>query len=89
MRTRMKYKKIKDRIQQMDLIEKYGSRIDLIAGNGELYNKFDQRNYEATPLSAYCTVISDWDFDKMLDEVVQFTFEETIRMIKRQVNDIE
>ena len=35
----MKYKKIKDRIQQMDLIEKYGSRIDLIAGNGELYNK--------------------------------------------------
>jgi len=54
-----------------------------------LYNKFDQRNYEATPLSAYCTVISDWDFDRMLDEVVQFTFEETIRMIKRQVNDIE
>jgi hypothetical protein len=39
------------------------------------------------PLAAWCYVISDQELSNLLDEVVKFTFDETFKMIKRNLED--
>ena len=81
----MRHKAITRRIDFNELIGNYGSRIQLLTE--DLNKKFDDRNYESTPLAAYIYAFSDRDFEDLIDHIVEFTFDETFKMIKRNLED--
>ena len=70
---------IKNRIDLVELISKY-------ATTSALEMKDDK--FENIKVGAYVNVFSAQDLDDFIDEIVNFTYEETFKMIKRNMEAI-
>ena len=76
----LRHKAITQRIDFNELAQKYSQRVRV-----EVPKEVDEKNYESLPLAAWVFVLGQESFQEMVDEIVQFTFEETFKMIKRNL----
>jgi len=78
---------IRHRMDMSNLLTQYATTVQLMTG--EIDKKFEDRNYESVPLAAFIHVFSDRDLEKFIDYIVQFTYDETFKMIKRNMENVE
>jgi len=78
---------IRHRMDMSNLLTQYATTVQLMTG--EIDKKFEDRNYESVPLAAFIHVFSDRDLEKFVDYIVQFTYDETFKMIKRNMENVE
>jgi len=77
---KLKPESIRRRMDFNDLMDKYALRIQL-----KVDQKFEDRNPEEIPIAAWVYVFSDRDVENFMDHIVEFTYDETFKMIKRNV----
>jgi hypothetical protein len=70
---------IKNRIDLVELISKYATSCAL---------EMKDDKFENIKVGAYVNVFSAQDLDNFIDEIVNFTYEETFKMIKRNMENI-
>jgi len=78
---------IRHRMDLSGLIIQYATTVQLMTG--EIDKKFEDRNYDSVPLAAFVHVFSDRDLENFVDFIVQFTYDETFKMIKRNMENVE
>lgn len=74
------HKAITQRIDFNALTEKHATRVQL-----KLPKELTESPYGDMPIAAWVFVLSDDALQSMLDEIVEFTFDETFKMIKRNL----
>ena len=70
---------IKNRIDLVELISKYSTSCAL---------EMKDDKFENIKVGACVNVFSAQDLDNFIDEIVNFTYEETFKMIKRNMENI-
>jgi hypothetical protein len=70
---------IKNRIDLVELISKYATYCAL---------EMKDDKFENIKVGVYVNVFSAQDLDNFIDEIVNFTYEETFKMIKRNMENI-
>jgi len=78
---------IRHRMDMSNLLTQYATTVQLMTG--EIDKKFEDRNYALVPLAAFVHVFSDRDLENFVDFIVQFTYDETFKMIKRNMENVE
>jgi hypothetical protein len=81
----MKHRAITQRIDFNDLIQAYGARVRV--STDDITKKLDERNFEQIPINAFVYVFCDRDLEDMIDYIVKFSHDETLKMIRRAVGN--
>lgn len=76
----LKHKAIVQRIDFNELTAKYSTRVRLT-----IPEEVTDSPYGELPMAAHVYVLSRESLQDMLDEIVAFSFEETFKMIKRNL----